>query len=101
MAIPGEGRIGAIESALLPLSEGPAYFALRSRVPLVPIAINGTSWIGFGGRVRVRVGEPIVAVGPAGSRATSPRRRRACTRGLEALVADAPGRAAAGASGAG
>ena len=56
LAIAGEGRIHAGESVLLPLSDGPAFFALRSSVPLVPIAINGTSWLPFGGRVRVRVG---------------------------------------------
>jgi 1-acyl-sn-glycerol-3-phosphate acyltransferase len=63
VAIAGEGRIGAIEGRLLPLNDGPAYFALRSRVPLVPIAMNGTSWLGFGGRVRIQVGEPIVGEG--------------------------------------
>ena len=63
LAIAGEGRIHAGESQLLPLNEGAAYFALRSGVPLVPIAINGTSWLPFGGRVRVRVGEPIHAEG--------------------------------------
>ena len=56
----GEGRIHRGERDLLPLSEGAAYFALRAGVPIVPIAINGTSWLGFGGRVRVRVGEPLV-----------------------------------------
>ncbi|HEX2470465.1 MAG TPA: lysophospholipid acyltransferase family protein [Candidatus Limnocylindrales bacterium] len=63
VAIAGEGRIGAIEGRLLPLNDGPAYFALRSRVPLVPIAIIGSSWLRFGARVRVRIGEPIVGEG--------------------------------------
>lgn len=60
LAVAGEGRIHRRESELLPLSEGAAYFAHRSRVPLVPVAINGTSWIRFGGRVRVRIGAPVV-----------------------------------------
>ena len=63
VAIAGEGRIGAIEGRLLPLNDGPAYFALRSGVPLVPIAITGTSWLRFGGRVRVTIGEPIASEG--------------------------------------
>ena len=50
VAIAGEGRIHVRETELLPISEGAAYFALRSGVPLVPIAINGTSWLRFGGR---------------------------------------------------
>jgi 1-acyl-sn-glycerol-3-phosphate acyltransferase len=63
VAIAGEGRIGAIEGRVLPLNDGPAYFALRSRVPLVPIAISGTSWLRFGAPIRVSVGEPIVGEG--------------------------------------
>lgn len=63
VAIAGEGRIGAIEGRLLPLNDGPAYFALRSRVPLVPIAISGTSWLRFGAPIRVSIGEPIVGQG--------------------------------------
>ena len=65
LAIAGEGRIHASERELLPLEEGPAYFALRSGVPLVPIAISGTSWLRLGRRIRVAVGEPLPANGRA------------------------------------
>jgi 1-acyl-sn-glycerol-3-phosphate acyltransferase len=89
VAIAGEGRIGAIESAILPLNDGPAYFALRSRVPLVPIAINGTSWLRFGGRVRVQVGNPIVGEGRP-DRVAVAAMTAELTRSLAALVAGAP-----------
>lgn len=99
VAIAGEGRIGAIEQQLLPLNDGPAYFALRSRVPLVPIAINGTSWLRFGARVRVRIGEPIVGEGRP-DRAAVEAMSGTLRERLEAMLADAPtprrtGRAAA------
>lgn len=99
VAIAGEGRIGAIESAVLPLNDGPAYFALRSRVPLVPIAINGTSWLRFGGRIRVRVGEPIVGSGRP-DRGTVAAMTAALQGSLAALVADAPQPRRSGRSGA-
>lgn len=89
VAIAGEGRIGAIESRLLPLSDGPAYFALRSGVPLVPIAITGTSWLRFGGRVRIRVGTPIDVTGRP-DRATIAATTRQLQAALEALIADTP-----------
>ncbi len=89
VAIAGEGRIGAVEGRLLPLNDGPAYFALRSGVPLVPIAINGTSWLRFGGRVRVRVGEPILPSGRADRAAVDAMTATLAER-LGALVADAP-----------
>ncbi len=63
LAIAGEGRIHAHEREILPLSEGAAYFALRSRVPIVPVAINGMTWFSIGSRVRVRIGEPIATEG--------------------------------------
>lgn len=59
LAIAGEGRIHPGERVVLPLNEGAAYFALRASVPLVPVAINGTSWLAFGRRIRVRIGRPI------------------------------------------
>ena len=89
VAIAGEGRIHPGERDLLPLSEGAAYFALRSGVPLVPIAINGTSWLRFGGRVRVRVGEPWPASGRP-TRADIARLTEQATASILAMVADAP-----------
>ena len=99
VAIAGEGRIGALESAVLPLNDGPAYFALRSHVPVVPIAINGTSWLRFGGRVRVRVGEPIAGSGRP-DRANLAAMTAAMQAALGALVADAPELPRTGRSGA-
>ncbi len=63
MLIMGEGRIHRGERELAPLADGTAYFALRGGVPVVPVAINGTSWLGFRRRIRVRIGEPIPAAG--------------------------------------
>jgi 1-acyl-sn-glycerol-3-phosphate acyltransferase len=89
VAIAGEGRIGPIESRLLPLSDGPAYFALRTGVPLVPVAINGTSWLRFGQRVRVQVGAALVIEGRA-DRATIAQTSGLLRARLAALIADAP-----------
>jgi 1-acyl-sn-glycerol-3-phosphate acyltransferase len=89
VAIAGEGRIHPLESQLLPINDGAAFFALRSGVPLVPVAIGGTSWLRFGGRVRVRVGEPIAAAGRANREATAELTGRV-TAALGALVAGAP-----------
>jgi 1-acyl-sn-glycerol-3-phosphate acyltransferase len=89
VAIAGEGRIHLGESELLPLSEGAAYFALRSGVPLVPLAINGTSWVRFGRRVRVRVGEPIMVSGRP-TRETVAALTAQTWTALHGLVEDAP-----------
>jgi 1-acyl-sn-glycerol-3-phosphate acyltransferase len=89
VAIAAEGRIGAIESEVLPLNDGPGYFALRSHVPLVPIAINGTSWLRFGQVVRIRIGVPVVAEGRA-DRAAVDAMTAALSERLSTLVADAP-----------
>jgi 1-acyl-sn-glycerol-3-phosphate acyltransferase len=85
IAIAGEGRIQPFESRLGPLNEGAAYFALRERVPLVPIAIHGTSWLGFGRCVRVVVGEPLTAVGRPNRENVDALTAR-CWTALDALV---------------
>lgn len=89
VAIAGEGRIHASESELWPLSDGPAYFALRSHVPIVPVAISGTSWIRFRGRITIRVGEPIEPEGRAARDAVD-RLTAATTEALTAMVSQAP-----------
>jgi 1-acyl-sn-glycerol-3-phosphate acyltransferase len=63
LAIAGEGRIHAGEGTLLPLDEGAAFFAQRSGLPIVPVALNGTSWLVFGRRLRLRIGAPIATAG--------------------------------------
>ncbi len=91
LAIAGEGRIHAGEGTILPLSDGPAFFALRNGVPLVPIAINGTGWLAFARTVRVRIGEPLAADGrPTRERVAA--LTAGATRALEEAVADFPDR---------
>lgn len=89
VAIAGEGRIHASESELWPLNDGAAYFALRNRIPIVPIAINGTSWLRFRGRVTVRVGEPISAEERPRHEAVAALTRQTWGA-LHAMVRDAP-----------
>jgi len=89
VAIAGEGRIHASESELWPLSDGAAYFALRNRIPIVPIAINGTSWLQFRGHVTIRVGEPIPASERPSHEAVASLTRRTWDA-LHDMVRDAP-----------
>jgi 1-acyl-sn-glycerol-3-phosphate acyltransferase len=93
VAIAGEGGIHAGEGALLPLRDGPAYLALRAGVPVVPMAVNGTSWLGFRRVVRVRIGLPIATGCQMPSRPTSEAVDRLTAQiasALQTLVADFP-----------
>jgi 1-acyl-sn-glycerol-3-phosphate acyltransferase len=85
----GEGRIHRGERELTPLADGTAYFALRGGVPIVPIAVNGTSWLGFRRTVRIRVGAPIRPEGRATREAVEALTARTA-RALLELVADFP-----------
>lgn len=89
LAIAGEGRIHPRERELFPLEPGTAYFALRSRVPIVPVAITGNSWLHFRGRIRIRVGQPIVPEGRPTREAIAALTGRV-EAALRQLVADAP-----------
>ena len=87
LAISGEGAIHIHEGDLLPLQEGAAYLAMRAGVPIVPVALFGTSWVGFRRLIRVRVGTPI----PTGIRPTHEAIREYTWRtwhALRAMVAD-------------
>ena len=95
VAISGEGRIQPFESRLGPLNEGAAYFALREQVPVVPIAIHGTSWLGFGRRIRVVIGEPLAAAGRP-TRENVDALTARCWAALYELVQDEPERARPG-----
>lgn len=93
VAIAGEGEIHAGEGFVLPLREGPAYLSLRAGVSLVPLAINGTGWLGFRRVVRIRVGLPISIASQTPGRPSADEVARLTGRlqhSLEALVADFP-----------
>ena len=91
VAISGEGRIQPFESRLGPLNEGAAYFALREQVPVVPVAIHGTSWLAFGRRVRVVIGEPLAPTGRPNRENVDALTAR-CWDALHELVRDEPER---------
>jgi len=93
IAIAGEGRIHSGEGVILPLREGAAYLALRAGVPLIPVAISGTSWLGFRRGVRVRIGLPMDRPPQMPGRPTSEevaRLTRQAHSALELLVSDFP-----------
>jgi 1-acyl-sn-glycerol-3-phosphate acyltransferase len=89
IVIAGEGRIHRGERELMPLMDGTAYFALRAGVPIIPIAVNGTSWLGFRRTIRIRVGEPLSGEGRPTKEAVASLTDRTA-EALLGMVADFP-----------
>ncbi|WP_008311370.1 lysophospholipid acyltransferase family protein [Leptolyngbya sp. PCC 6406] len=55
-----EGRLGSQEGKLhLPLKRGTVIYALRSGVPITPVAIRGTSHLSFRKTLTLRFGPPL------------------------------------------
>lgn len=63
VAIFPEGNYGPAEGELLPFKKGFAHFAIKAKVPVVPVALSGTKDLWFRKRVRVIFGEPIQTSG--------------------------------------
>lgn len=55
-----EGKLGNVEGQVLPLKRGAVIYALRSGVPILPIAIVGTKDLFFRKELTIRIGEPLV-----------------------------------------
>jgi len=59
VAIFPEGNYGPKEGELLPFKKGFAHFAIKARVPVVPVALSGTRDLWFRKRIRVVIGRPL------------------------------------------
>ena len=86
LAVAGEGRLSDREGAIVPLEDGPAFIALRRGAPLVPLAVIGTRWLRFGGRITLRFGPPTITAGRRANRADVAAVTVEATQALEALL---------------
>ena len=63
VAIFPEGNYGPAEGELMPFKKGFAHFAIKAKVPVVPVALSGTKDLWFGKRIWVVIGEPVQPAG--------------------------------------
>jgi len=63
IAIFPEGNYGPKEGELLPFKKGFAHFAIKAKVPVVPVAISGTKDLWFRKEIRVVVGKRLLPEG--------------------------------------
>ena len=66
LGIFAEGQVGFCETELLPFKEGAVIFATASKVPIVPAAVVGSTYLWLGRKVEVRFGDPISTEGARG-----------------------------------
>jgi 1-acyl-sn-glycerol-3-phosphate acyltransferase len=59
VAIFPEGNYGPKEGELMPFKKGFAHFAIKARVPVVPVALSGTQDLWFRKQIRVIIGKPV------------------------------------------
>jgi 1-acyl-sn-glycerol-3-phosphate acyltransferase len=63
VAIFPEGNYGPKEGEMMPFKKGFAHFAIKARVPVVPVALSGTKDLWFRKPIRVIIGAPISTAG--------------------------------------
>jgi 1-acyl-sn-glycerol-3-phosphate acyltransferase len=63
VAIFPEGNYGPREGELLPFKKGFAHFAIRAKVPVVPVALSGTKDLWFRKRIRIVIGKVLQPAG--------------------------------------
>ncbi|MEP6753560.1 MAG: 1-acyl-sn-glycerol-3-phosphate acyltransferase [Candidatus Dormiibacterota bacterium] len=63
VAIFPEGNYGPAEGELMPFKKGFAHFAIKAKVPVVPVALSGTKDLWFRKRIQVVIGEPMQTAG--------------------------------------
>ena len=88
LSIAGEGRLSDREGAIVPLQDGAAFFALRAKVPIMPVAIIGTRWLRFGKRITLRAGKPVEVTGLRPNREGVVELTQRLQAAMEALLTD-------------
>jgi 1-acyl-sn-glycerol-3-phosphate acyltransferase len=63
VAIFPEGNYGPKEGELMPFKKGFAHFAIKAKVPVVPVALSGTKDLWFRKRIRMVIGKPLLTEG--------------------------------------
>jgi 1-acyl-sn-glycerol-3-phosphate acyltransferase len=63
VAIFPEGNYGPKEGEMMPFHKGFAHFAIKARVPVIPVALSGTKELWFRKQTRVVIGQAIPTAG--------------------------------------